>query len=168
MDPVVTAALIVVGLQTIVSRPVDLPQDAAVVTVGTIRGGLRSNVIPADAELSGTIRTLNRKTQEQLLAALRRTVNGIAGSAGTTAEVRAAPYSPATFNDRALTARMAHAASRRRGGGKRDAKQGGGGVRRLFVLPGKSTRGVPVPGRDAQRHDPRDHRRPPHGRLRAG
>ena len=49
VDPVVTAALIVVGLQTIVSRQIDLTQDAAVVTVATIQGGVRSNIIPADA-----------------------------------------------------------------------------------------------------------------------
>ena len=106
VDPVVTAALMVVGLQTIVSRQVDLTQDAAVVTVGTIRGGVRSNVIPAEAELSGTIRALDPKTRAQLLAALRRTVTGIAESAGATAEVRIEPYSPVTFNDLALTARM--------------------------------------------------------------
>ena len=106
VDPVVTAALIVVGLQTIVSRQIDLTQDAAVVTVATIQGGVRSNIIPVDVVLSGTIRALNRKTQEQLLAAIRRTAKGIAESAGATAEVHIDPYGPVTFNDRPLTARM--------------------------------------------------------------
>lgn len=102
-----TAALMVVGLQTLVSRQVDLTQDAAVVTVGILRGGVRSNIIPAEAELSGTIRALDSKMRAQLLAAFRRTVTGIAESAGATAGVRFDPDAyPVTFNDRALTAQM--------------------------------------------------------------
>ena len=106
VDPVVTAAQIILGLQTIVSRQIDLTQDAAVVTVGTVKAGVRYNVIPADAELSGTIRALNPKTQEQLWALIRRTATGIAASAGATAEVTIEPYVPVTFNNLALTARM--------------------------------------------------------------
>lgn len=106
IDPVVTAAQIIMGLQTIVSRQVKLTDDAAIVTVGTIKGGVRYNVIPADVELSGTIRALNKKTQEQLWAAIRRTAKGIAESAGATAEVNIEPYVPVTFNDPPLTARM--------------------------------------------------------------
>ncbi|GAA4359089.1 M20 family metallopeptidase [Hymenobacter saemangeumensis] len=106
VDPVVTAAQIILGLQTIVSRQTDLTEDAAVVTVGTVKAGVRYNVIPAEAELSGTIRAFNRKTQEQLWAAIRRTAKGIAESAGATAEVGIEPYVPVTFNDLPLTARM--------------------------------------------------------------
>ena len=106
VDPVVTAAQIITGLQTIVSRQVDLVEDAAVVTVGTLKSGVRYNVIPADAEMSGTIRALNPKTQQQLWAAIRRTAKGIAESAGATAEVTIEPYVPVTLNDLPLTARM--------------------------------------------------------------
>ncbi|WP_375419515.1 amidohydrolase [uncultured Hymenobacter sp.] len=106
VDPVVTAAQIIMGLQTIVSRQIKLTDDAAVVTVGTIKGGVRYNVIPADVELSGTIRALNKKTQEQLWAAIRRTATNIAESAGATAEVGIEPYVPVTYNDPPLTARM--------------------------------------------------------------
>ena len=106
VDPVVTAAQIILGLQTIVSRQVKLIDDAAVVTVATINGGVRYNVIPADVEMSGTIRALNKKTQEQLWATIRRTAKGIAESAGATAEVAIEPYVPITFNDLPLTARM--------------------------------------------------------------
>jgi amidohydrolase len=106
VDPVVTAAQIIMGLQTIVSRQVKLTDDAAVITVGTIKGGVRYNVIPADVELSGTIRALNKTTQQQLWAAIRRTAKGIAESAGATAEVTIEPYVPVTFNDLPLTARM--------------------------------------------------------------
>ncbi|WP_375436897.1 amidohydrolase [uncultured Hymenobacter sp.] len=106
VDPVVTAAQIILGLQTIVSRQVNLTDDAAVVTVGTLKGGTRYNVIPADVELSGTIRALNKTTQEQLWAAIRRTAKGIAESVGATAEVSIEPYVPVTFNNLPLTAQM--------------------------------------------------------------
>jgi amidohydrolase len=106
VDPIVTAAQIVLGLQTIVSRQVKLIDDAAVVTVGTIHAGVRHNVIPADAELSGTLRALNPGVQKQIWAAVQRTAKGIAESAGATAEVSIEPYVPVTFNDEKLTARM--------------------------------------------------------------
>ncbi|PJJ53057.1 amidohydrolase [Hymenobacter chitinivorans] len=116
VDPVVTAAQIIVGLQTIVSRQVNLTDDAAVVTVGTVKGGVRYNVIPADVELSGTIRTFNKKAQEQVWAAIRRTATGIAESAGATVEVDIVPYVPVTFNDLPLTAKMLPTLQRVAGG----------------------------------------------------
>ncbi|QKG53808.1 amidohydrolase [Hymenobacter sp. BRD67] len=106
IDPVVTAAEIITALQTIVSRQVDLTQDAAVVTVGTVQAGVRYNVIPPDATLSGTIRAFSPATQERIWAAIKRTANGIAAANGATAEVGIEPYVPVTFNDPALTARM--------------------------------------------------------------
>ncbi len=106
VDPVVTAAQIILGLQTIVSRQVKLIDDAAVVTVGTINGGVRYNVIPPDVELSGTIRALNPEVQKQIWASIRRIATNIAESAGATAEVTIDPYVPVTTNDPALTARM--------------------------------------------------------------
>ena len=106
VDPVVTAAQIITGLQNIVSRQLDLTQDAAVVTVGTVQAGVRYNVIPPDATLSGTIRAFSPKTQEQIWAAIKRTATGIAAANGATAEVGIEPYVPVTYNDPALTARM--------------------------------------------------------------
>ena len=106
VDPVVTAAQIIMGLQTIVSRQVKLIDDAAVVTVGTINGGVRYNVIPPDVELSGTIRALNPEVQKQIWASVRRIATNIAESAGATADVTIEPYVPVTINDPALTARM--------------------------------------------------------------
>jgi amidohydrolase len=106
VDPVVTAAQIILGLQTIVSREVKLVDDAAVVTVGTISGGVRYNVIPPDVELSGTIRALSPAVQKQIWAAVRRIATNIAESAGATADVSIEPYVPVTTNDPALTARM--------------------------------------------------------------
>ena len=106
VDPVVTAAQIIMGLQTIVSREIKLIDDAAVVTVGTIHGGVRYNVIPPDVELSGTIRALSPATQQKIWASIRRISTNIAESAGATAEVAIEPYVPVTTNDPALTARM--------------------------------------------------------------
>ena len=106
VDPVVTAAQIILGLQTIVSRQVKLIDDAAVVTVGTINGGVRYNVIPADVELSGTVRALSPAVQQQIWAAIRRIATNIAESAGATADVAIEPYTPVANNDPALTARM--------------------------------------------------------------
>ena len=106
VDPVVTAAQIILGLQTIVSRQVRLIDDAAVVTVGTINGGVRYNVIPPDVELSGTIRALSPAVQQQIWASVRRIATNIAASAGATADVTIEPYVPVTTNDPALTAQM--------------------------------------------------------------
>ncbi|GAA4027549.1 M20 family metallopeptidase [Hymenobacter glaciei] len=106
VDPVVTSAQIIMGLQTIVSREMKLTDDAAVVTVGTIHGGVRYNVIPPDVELTGTIRALNPSTQKQIWASIRRIATNIAESAGATADVSIEPYVPVTTNDPALTARM--------------------------------------------------------------
>ncbi|UOR00031.1 amidohydrolase [Hymenobacter sp. 5317J-9] len=106
VDPVVTSAQIIMGLQTIVSREIKLIDDAAVVTVGTVHGGVRYNVIPADVELSGTIRALDPAVQQRIWASIRRIATHIAESAGATAEVSIEPYVPVTSNDPALTARM--------------------------------------------------------------
>ena len=106
VDPVVTAAQIILGLQTIVSRQVKLTDDAAVVTVGTINAGVRYNVIPPDVEMSGTIRALSPDVQKQIWASIRRIATNIAASAGATAEVSIEPYVPVTNNNAALTAQM--------------------------------------------------------------
>ncbi|GAA4003429.1 M20 family metallopeptidase [Hymenobacter fastidiosus] len=106
VDPVVTAAQIIMGLQTIVSRQVKLIDDAAVVTVGTIHAGVRYNVIPPDVEMSGTIRALNPAVQQEIWASVRRIATNIAESAGATAEVNIEPYVPVTYNNEKLVAQM--------------------------------------------------------------
>ncbi|HEX8328173.1 MAG TPA: amidohydrolase [Hymenobacter sp.] len=106
VDPVVTAAQIILGLQTIVSRQVKLIDDAAVVTVGTVNAGVRYNVIPPDVEMSGTIRALNPEVQKQIWASIKRIATNIAESAGATADVTIDPYVPVTTNNPDLTARM--------------------------------------------------------------
>ncbi|MBD2714010.1 amidohydrolase [Microvirga sp. STR05] len=106
VDPVVAAAQIIMGLQTIVSRQVQLTEDAAVLTVGMVHGGVRNNIIPEQVELTGTIRTLNADMQQQIWTAVRRTATNIAESTGATAEVDIVNYAPVTYNEPRLTEQM--------------------------------------------------------------
>ncbi|MDC8832174.1 amidohydrolase [Alteromonas gilva] len=108
VDPITTAAQMIMSLQTIVSRELKIIDDAAVVTVGSIHGGNRSNIIPNEVELVGTIRTLNHKAREHVYEAMARKVKGIADSMGATAELTLPlDYNyPITYNDPSLTAEM--------------------------------------------------------------
>jgi amidohydrolase len=96
------------SIQTIVSREIKLIDEAAVITIGSIHGGNRSNIIPSEVELVGTIRTLNKKSREHIYEALPRKVKGIADSMRAEAELTLPlDYSyPITYNDPALTAKM--------------------------------------------------------------
>ncbi len=87
-DPIVTAAQIVANLQSVVSRQVDLSQGAAVVTVGQFNAGNRSNIIPEDANMAGTIRTLNEKSRAQVHESVARMARGTAEASGLAAEVK--------------------------------------------------------------------------------
>lgn len=107
IDPVVTSAQIIMGLQTIVSRQTDLTKAAAVVTVGSIHGGVRHNIIPEEVTLSGTIRSLDPKARFEIHEKLKRTVNLIAESAGAKAEITIHVGNPITYNNEILTAAMA-------------------------------------------------------------
>lgn len=108
VDPVVTSAQIIMALQTIVSRELKLIDDAAVISIGSIHGGNRSNIIPNEVELVGTIRTLNKASREHIYEALPRKVKGIAESMRAEAEVTLPlDYNyPITFNDHELMAQM--------------------------------------------------------------
>ncbi|AIF97663.1 N-acyl-L-amino acid amidohydrolase [Alteromonas australica] len=108
VDPVVTAAQMIMSLQTIVSREIKLIDDAAVVTVGSIHGGNRSNIIPDSVELVGTIRTLNSAAREHIYDAMARKVKGIADSMGAKATLTLPlDFSyPITYNDPDLTQSM--------------------------------------------------------------
>lgn len=106
VDPISTAAQVIVGLNMIVSRQTELTKEAAVISVGRIRSGVRSNIIPESAELIGTIRTLDTDMQEKIHADIRHTVEHIAASRGATAEVEINIGYPVTYNDPELTARM--------------------------------------------------------------
>ena len=108
VDPVVVSAQIINALQTIVSRNVNLTENGAVVTIGAINGGNRSNIIPEQVEMLGTVRTLSDGDQKLVHDRIRQIVEKTAEAAGTTALLEL-PFSsqyPVTFNDIALTAAM--------------------------------------------------------------
>jgi amidohydrolase len=106
VDPIVVASQIVLGMQTVVSRQVDLTASPAVVTVGSIQGGVRNNIVPDSVVMLGTIRTFDMAMRDSIHLRVRRTAELIAQSAGATAEVTFTNNAPVTFNDPALTARM--------------------------------------------------------------
>ena len=106
VDPIVVGAQIVLGIQTIVSRQMELTKDPVVITVGKFNAGNRENIIPEFAEFGGTIRTFDKKMQQEVYARMKATAENIAESAGAVAEVMIAPGSPVTYNDPALTAQM--------------------------------------------------------------
>jgi amidohydrolase len=107
VDPIVVASQIVLGLQTIVSRQIELTKAPAVVTVGRINGGSRFNIVPDVVTMEGTIRAFDPAMQTAIHARIRTTAEQIAASAGATATVEIAKINPVTWNDAALVARMA-------------------------------------------------------------
>jgi amidohydrolase len=108
IDPIVTSAQIINALQTIVSRQVDLTLNPAVVTVGAINAGVRNNIIPASAQMIGTLRTFDPKQREQIIAAMQRLIQATAEANGATANFKVdADGNPVMFNDPALTEKMA-------------------------------------------------------------
>ena len=106
IDPVVVSAQIVEGLQTIISRQTELTKDAAVISVCVIQGGVRSNIIPEEVDMTGTIRTLDTAMQRDIHERMRRTVTKIAESAGATAEITIDNKTLITYNDPALVKKM--------------------------------------------------------------
>lgn len=108
VDPIATSAQIIMALQTIVSREIKVIDDAAVVTIGSIHGGNRSNIIPAEVTMVGTIRTLNEEARAHMYEAIPRKVKGIADSMRAEAIVTLPlDYNyPITYNDHALMDQM--------------------------------------------------------------
>lgn len=107
VDPIVVAAQIVNGLQTIVSRQLDITEAPAVVTIGAIRGGVRHNIIPDSVELLGTLRTFRPEIRDDAIARIRATVEHIAAAGGASAELGLDETpNPALMNDPGLTRRM--------------------------------------------------------------
>lgn len=106
VDPIVTASQIVVGLQTIVSRQVNITEVPAIVTVGAIQGGVRNNIIPDSVVMIGTIRTFEPRQRALVFESVQRTAEQIAASAGARARVVIDSGYPVTYNDSTLTQRM--------------------------------------------------------------
>jgi amidohydrolase len=106
VDPIVISAQIINGLQTIISRDTELTKEAAVISVGLIRGGVRNNIIPEEVEMIGTIRTLDPKMQKKLNEMMIFRVKSIAESFGGSADISISEGLPITYNDPDLTAKM--------------------------------------------------------------
>lgn len=107
VDPIVAASQVVVAMQSVVSRQVNLITSPVVVTVGTFQGGVRFNIIPDSVVLSGTIRTFDPAIRLQVQEHVKRTAEQVAAASGATAffAIRE-PGNPVTFNDPTLTERM--------------------------------------------------------------
>ncbi len=106
VDPIMIAGKVLDGLQSIISRNVDLTNEAAVISVGAIHSGIRFNIIPETAQMIGTIRTLDKGMKEIIRERMKSLVPTIAQAYGGEAEVTIVDGSPVTFNDPALTAQM--------------------------------------------------------------
>jgi amidohydrolase len=109
VDPIAVAAQIMIGLQMIPARQLDVSTAPSVVTIGSIHGGVRSNIIPEKVEMQGTIRTFDPDIRKDLLARIERTATSIAESAGAKVEIAFDPYAPSVYNDPDLTNAIAPA-----------------------------------------------------------
>jgi len=106
VDPIVTSAQVVLGLQTVVSRTIDLTQEPAVVTIGTIRGGVRENIIPDSVEMRGTIRTFDEEMRDDIHERITTLAESVSRGSRAGCKVCIEKNYPVTINDPALTEAM--------------------------------------------------------------
>jgi amidohydrolase len=106
VDPIVTAAQVVLGLQTVISRGVDLTREPAVVTIGMIKGGQRENIIPDSVEMRGTIRSFDEDMRDEIHERVTTLAQAVARGSRAGCEVCIRKNYPVTVNDPALTAAM--------------------------------------------------------------
>ena len=106
VDPILTAASIIQGLQTIISREAELTKEGAVITVGMINAGIRSNIIPERAKLVGTIRTLDYDMQKFINDRMKEMVSAIGKVHRAEATIEISRGLPITYNHIELTAKM--------------------------------------------------------------
>ena len=106
IDPIAVSTQIYTGLQMIVARQSELPKAPVIITVGRMTAGIRENIIPEEAVMAGTIRTLDTAMQNEVHEKIRRTATKIAESMGATAEVRIDRKTPVTYNDPQLVKKM--------------------------------------------------------------
>jgi amidohydrolase len=115
VDPIVTAAQIIMGIQTIASRQLNVTQAPSIISVGRIQGGIRNNVIPDSVEFEGTIRAFDPDMRADIHRRLEHTARSIAEAAGATIEFELELGSPPVRNDVELTQRMLPALERASG-----------------------------------------------------
>jgi amidohydrolase len=106
VDPIYVAAQVATAIQGIPSRHLDVTNSPAVITIGSIHGGVRGNIIPDEVEMEGTIRTFDAGVRETLHAKLRSIVTAIAEANGATATITIEGYAPVTGNHPELLRKM--------------------------------------------------------------
>lgn len=106
VDPILISAKIIDGLQTIISREVELTKEAAIITVGKIKSGIRFNIIPESAEMIGTIRTLDYAMKEKVNKRMHEMVPNIAKAYGGEAIIEIKDATDITYNDPDLVRQM--------------------------------------------------------------
>ncbi|MBV1901828.1 MAG: amidohydrolase [Kordiimonadaceae bacterium] len=106
IDPILVSAQIMTAIQAIPSRSLDITKAPSVISIGSIHGGVRGNIIPGEVKMEGTIRTFDPDVRQELLARLETSVKNIAEASGAVAEVEIIEYAPTTYNDPALTKQM--------------------------------------------------------------
>jgi len=159
VDPIVIGSQIVLGFQTIASRQVNVTQEPSVLSVGTFQAGARYNIIPDNAEMTGTLRTYDEGMRQFYMKRMGETADHIAQSGGGTAHVHfeADGYAP-TINDAKLTAQMTPSLERIPGAKSIIIPKGTGGedfsffaqkAPGLFVMVGSTP-----PGKDASKAEP--------------
>lgn len=167
IDPIVVASQIVMGLQTVASRQMNVGKEPVIVTIGKIDGGVRNNIIPDQVMMKGTLRALDDGMRAELHQRVTRAAQKIAEAAGATAEVTIGAESdyPVTVNDPALVARMRPTLARVAGGpvktpdamlGAEDFSYFAQRVPGLFVFLGARPKGE-APEKFAANHSPRFH-----------
>jgi amidohydrolase len=164
VDPIVVAAQIVLGLQTIVSRQVNITKEPVVVTIGGIDGGNRFNIIPDKVEMVGTVRSFDERLREDVHRRIRLTAESIAEASGATAQVAIEKPYAVTVNHPALTERMRPTLERVAGAGNLLLAERRTGaedfsffaqqVPGLFVVLGGSPKGTDM-SKVAYNHSPR-------------
>jgi amidohydrolase len=163
VDPIVTAAQVVLGLQTVVSRTIDLTQEPAVVTLGSIHGGVRSNIIPDSVEMRGTIRTFDEGMRDDIHERVTTLAEAVSRGSRAGCSVCITKNYPVTVNDPALTEAMLPTLQRVAGAGLRLVPKVTGSedfsffqrvVPGLFVFLGITPPGVD-PKKTAPNHSPR-------------
>lgn len=106
IDPIVIASKIVLELQLIPSRQLNMSIAPSLVTIGSIHGGVRGNIIPDQVRMVGTIRTFDTEIQDDFHKRIKHSVQKIAEASNATAEVNISKKNPVTFNDPDLLNRM--------------------------------------------------------------
>ncbi|MFO1328741.1 MAG: amidohydrolase [Rubrivivax sp.] len=163
VDPIVTAAQVVLGLQTVVSRTIDLTEEPAVVSVGAIRGGVRENIIPDSVEMRGTIRTFNEQMRDDIHERITTLAESVARGSRAGCSVCITKNYPVTINDPALTEAMLPTLRRVAGAGLQHVPKVTGSedfsffqrvVPGLFIFLGVTPAGA-NPKKAAPNHSPR-------------